>query len=232
MILNIHVQDEIERQGSILVDYSDLIGDKVVRRVLPDITTQLKEQPELMLNCLGLAIHQVTKKKQKNVRRSQNTLNMNIANTPNMVCWNISCVSGVDGRFGKAGLGAAGGRTSCCFTVHQHPLHQCKVMNDDFDSFILGRIFNCRHCKGRTPVLLFIYHRLYNYEPLTPLRMLRASVFGRLVCVKGTVVRVGNIRPRCTRMAFKCLGCSNTQSLPLQHGKYATPTKVGTTTQR
>lgn len=65
MILNIHVQDEIERQGSILVDYSDLIGDKVVRRVLPDITTQLKEQPELMLNCLGLAIHQVTKKKQK-----------------------------------------------------------------------------------------------------------------------------------------------------------------------
>lgn len=66
MILNIHVQDEIERQGSILVDYSDLIGDKVVRKVLPDITTQLKEQPELMLNCLGLAIHQVTKKnKQK-----------------------------------------------------------------------------------------------------------------------------------------------------------------------
>lgn len=65
MILNIYVQDEIERQGSILVDYSDLIGDKVVRRVLPDITTQLKEQPELMLNCLGLAIHQVTKKTKK-----------------------------------------------------------------------------------------------------------------------------------------------------------------------
>lgn len=65
MILNIYVQDEIERQGSILVDYSDLIGDKVVRKVLPDITTQLKEQPELMLNCLGLAIHQVTKKVSK-----------------------------------------------------------------------------------------------------------------------------------------------------------------------
>lgn len=77
-------------------------------------------------------------------------------------------------------------------------------------------------------VFVHIIRRLYNYEPLTHLRTLRASVFGRLVCVKGTVVRVSNIRPLCTRMAFRCLGCSHTQSLPLQHGKYATPTKVYT----
>lgn len=73
---------------------------------------------------------------------------------------------------------------------------------------------------------MWIVCRLYNYEPLTPLRTLRASVFGRLVCVKGTVVRVSNIRPLCTRMAFRCQTCSSTMSLPLQHGKYATPTKV------
>ncbi|XP_033991787.1 DNA helicase MCM8 [Trematomus bernacchii] len=78
-----------------------------------------------------------------------------------------------------------------------------------------------------TPIINIphISARLYNYEPLTALRTLRASVFGRLVCVRGTVVRVSNIRPLCTRMAFTCLGCSRTQSLPLQHGKYATPTK-------
>lgn len=52
-------QDEIERQGSVLVDYADLTGDKTVREALPDLTTQLKEQPEVMLNCLGVAIHQV-----------------------------------------------------------------------------------------------------------------------------------------------------------------------------
>ncbi|XP_031730088.1 DNA helicase MCM8-like [Anarrhichthys ocellatus] len=67
--------------------------------------------------------------------------------------------------------------------------------------------------------------RLYNYEPLTALRTLRASVFGRLVCVRGTVVRLSNIRPMCTRMAFRCLGSSHMQSLALQQGKYATPTK-------
>lgn len=52
-------QDEIERQGSVLVDYADLTRDQTVRKALPDLTTELKEQPEMMLNCLGVAIHQV-----------------------------------------------------------------------------------------------------------------------------------------------------------------------------
>lgn len=53
------LQDEIERQGSVLVDYTDLIGDQTVCKALPDIITDLKEQPEVMLSCLGVAIHQV-----------------------------------------------------------------------------------------------------------------------------------------------------------------------------
>lgn len=55
----IWAQDEIERQGSVLVDYADLTGDQTVREALPDLTTELKEQPEVILNCLGVAIHQV-----------------------------------------------------------------------------------------------------------------------------------------------------------------------------
>lgn len=53
------VQDEIERQGSVLVDYADLTGDRTVRKALPNLTTEVKEQPEVILDCLGLAIHQV-----------------------------------------------------------------------------------------------------------------------------------------------------------------------------
>lgn len=52
-------QDEIERQGSVLVDYADLTREQSVCEALPDLTTEIKEQPELVLNCLGLAIHQV-----------------------------------------------------------------------------------------------------------------------------------------------------------------------------
>ncbi|KAL7383307.1 hypothetical protein ABVT39_008382 [Epinephelus coioides] len=150
-------EDEIERQGSVLVDYADLTGNKYVRRALPDLTTQLKEQPEVILNCLGVAIHQV-------------------------------------------------------LTVDLEK-QAAELQGEELP--VATPIINIPHISAR----------LYNYEPLTALRTLRASVFGRLVCVRGTVVRVSNIRPLCTRMAFRCQGCSHTQSLPLQHGKYATPTK-------
>ncbi|XP_036980330.1 DNA helicase MCM8 [Acanthopagrus latus] len=155
--IDLYDKDEIERQGSVLVDYADLTGDQAVRAALPDLTTQLKEQPEVLFKCLGVAIHQVlTIDLEKQVAELQ-----------------------------------------------------------EEELPVAAPIINIPHISAR----------LYNYEPVTPLRTLRASVFGRLVCVKGTVVRVSNIRPLCTRMAFSCLGCSQTQSLPLQHGKYATPTK-------
>uniref|UniRef100_A0A7N8Y2J0 DNA helicase MCM8 n=1 Tax=Mastacembelus armatus TaxID=205130 RepID=A0A7N8Y2J0_9TELE len=155
--IHLYDKDEIERQGSVLVDYADLTGDKTVRSRLPDVITELKEQPELMLKCLGVAIHQVL------------TLDLE--------------------------------------------KQAAELQGEELS--VATPIINIPHISAR----------LYNYEPLTPLRMLRASVFGRLVCVRGTVVRVSNIRPLCTRMAFRCLACSHTQSLPLQHGKYATPTK-------
>ncbi|XP_076599860.1 DNA helicase MCM8 [Chaetodon auriga] len=155
--IHLYDKDEIERQGSVLVDYADLTGDQTVRKALPNLTTEVKEQPEVILNCLGVAIHQV--------------LTIDLEN------------------------------------------QAAELQEEELP--VTAPIINIPHISAR----------LYNYEPLTPLRTLRASLFGRLVCVRGTVVRVSNIKPLCTRMAFSCLSCSHTQSLPLQHGKYATPTK-------
>uniref|UniRef100_A0A3B3TKF3 DNA helicase MCM8 n=1 Tax=Poecilia latipinna TaxID=48699 RepID=A0A3B3TKF3_9TELE len=155
--IHLYDKDEIERQGSVLVDYTDLTGNKAVCEALTDIVTDLREQPDVILNCLGVAIHQVlTADLEKQAAELQ-----------------------------------------------------------DEELPVATPIINIPH----------ISVRLYNYEPLTPLRTLRASVFGRMVCVRGTVVRVSNIRPQCTRMAFKCQTCTSTLTLPLQHGKYATPTK-------
>lgn len=52
-------QDEIERKGSILVDYKDLLVNKQISAALPDLARELKDMPEKILECLGLAIHQV-----------------------------------------------------------------------------------------------------------------------------------------------------------------------------
>ena len=38
--------------------------------------------------------------------------------------------------------------------------------------------------------------------------MMMFNSAGKFVCVKGTVVRVGNIKPLCTELAFECAACS------------------------
>lgn len=82
-------QDEIERQGSVLVDYVDLTSDNSVHQALPNLTTELKEQPQLMLNCLGLAIHQVWTEDNKEILCRSHFFFFYAA------IW-CACVSGVD----------------------------------------------------------------------------------------------------------------------------------------
>ncbi|XP_037128633.1 DNA helicase MCM8 [Syngnathus acus] len=155
--IDLYDKEEIERQGNVLIDYADLSTNETVLAALPALAVELKEQPEVILNCLGVAVHQVLTA----------DLEKQAAELP----------------------------------------------GDELPT--------------ATPIIHIphITARLYNYEPLTPLRKLRASLFGCLVCVRGTVVRVSTIRPQCSRLAFQCLTCFSTLSLPLQRGKYATPTK-------
>ncbi|XP_016405809.1 DNA helicase MCM8-like [Sinocyclocheilus rhinocerous] len=57
--IDLYDKDEIERKGSILVDYKDLLFNKLISHTLPDLAKDLKEMPEKILDCLGVAIHQV-----------------------------------------------------------------------------------------------------------------------------------------------------------------------------
>jgi len=66
--------------------------------------------------------------------------------------------------------------------------------------------------------------RLLNYEPMTLLKNLKANYFGKLVSIRGTVVRVSNIKPLVTKMAFKCNSCGEEQILNFHQGKYISPT--------
>lgn len=61
VILNV-LQDEIERKGSILVDYKDMIEDKELTKSIPNVSAELRDMPQKTLQCMGLAIHQVNVK--------------------------------------------------------------------------------------------------------------------------------------------------------------------------
>ncbi|XP_018776607.1 DNA helicase MCM8 isoform X2 [Serinus canaria] len=70
-----------------------------------------------------------------------------------------------------------------------------------------------------------IHARVYNYEPLTQLKNVRANCYGKYIALRGTVVRVSNIKPLCTNLAFVCAACGDVQGVPLPDGKYTLPTK-------
>eukprot|EP00116_Pleurobrachia_bachei_P001875 sb/3462137/ len=65
--------------------------------------------------------------------------------------------------------------------------------------------------------------RLSDFSPITPLKELRANLYGKFVTVHGTVVRVSDIRPLVTHLQFSCSSCSQNFAHPLKDGKYSTP---------
>uniref|UniRef100_UPI00398E7D0C DNA helicase MCM8 n=1 Tax=Pristiophorus japonicus TaxID=55135 RepID=UPI00398E7D0C len=155
--IDLYDKDEIERKGSILVDFKELVNNEELTARMPNLATELRDMPEKLLDCLGLAVHQVIT---RDLERQAAQLEQGLPN------------------------------------------EEAPIVN-----------------------VPFIHARVYNYEPLTSLKYLRANCYGKYVSLRGTVVRVSNVKPFCTRMAFTCNTCGDVQSLPLPDGKYTLPTK-------
>ncbi|XP_068668987.1 probable DNA helicase MCM8 isoform X1 [Aristolochia californica] len=81
-----------------------------------------------------------------------------------------------------------------------------------------------RHQKG-FPEEGKINIRLHNYpETMIALKSLKAGYIGRLVSVRGTVVKVSNVRPLVMQMDFKCAKCGAVLTRAFPDGKYSPPT--------
>ncbi|XP_071961751.1 DNA helicase MCM8-like [Antedon mediterranea] len=165
--LHSYDKDGIERNGCISVGYHELLKDEDILGQLPDLITELRDMPEKIISCLGLAIHQVLTEDLErqaailqNQSQSEDDANGSMSTSPPII------VS-----------------------------------------------------------LPIIHARILHYEPVTQLKHIKASYCGRFLAIKGTVVRVGNIKPICTRMAFQCNHCGDIQVLSLPDGRYTLPTK-------
>ncbi|XP_072163403.1 DNA helicase MCM8-like [Diadema setosum] len=145
---------EIDQRGSILVDFKELLSDPSVSNTLPSLKADLKEMPQRIINCLGVAFHQVWT---KDLERQA--------------------------------------------AVLQRQENSESQSQDSVDI---------------PPMLVqvpLIHARILNYEPITAFKNLKANCYGKFVSVKGTVVRVSNIKPLCTKMAFLCNTCGDIQCL-------------------
>ncbi|KAK2714741.1 DNA helicase MCM8-like isoform X1 [Artemia franciscana] len=67
--------------------------------------------------------------------------------------------------------------------------------------------------------------RLINCEPLYQLKSIKANLFGKLVTVKGTVIRVTNVKPMVKFLAFKCRSCNSESAVLQPDGIYTVPEK-------
>ncbi|XP_069669025.1 DNA helicase MCM8 [Periplaneta americana] len=77
-------------------------------------------------------------------------------------------------------------------------------------------------------ILPSIRARIANFEPIIQLKNLKAIFFGKLVSVRGTIIRVGNIKLLCMWMAFECNTCCAVQCVKQQDGFFSQPTKCTT----
>lgn len=75
---------------------------------------------------------------------------------------------------------------------------------------------------GPGPVVV----QLINHAPSQlHIRQLKSSCIGRLASVRGTVVRMGHIRPLITQLQFSCAKCGAKATCAFPDGRYAPPSK-------
>ncbi|XP_076463609.1 DNA helicase MCM8-like [Babylonia areolata] len=153
--------EDIDVKGFVIVDYKELSSDPMIMEGYPELETELRDKPERVLPCLGLAVHQLV--------------------------------------------------------THHHRNEAAAVARE------LGEATG--ESGEENYVAPLIRTRVVNFGTPLPLKSLKANYYGKFVSVKGTVVRVSNIKPMCTTLAFECITCQSEQSLSLPDGKYITPTK-------
>lgn len=65
--------------------------------------------------------------------------------------------------------------------------------------------------------------RILNHQPLVSLSNLKVNYFGKLVTIKGTVIRVGSVGLLCASMAFECSSCHNIVAVQQPQGAFTSP---------
>ncbi|ELP85914.1 DNA replication licensing factor mcm4, putative [Entamoeba invadens IP1] len=67
--------------------------------------------------------------------------------------------------------------------------------------------------------------RIQFTKPTSTIKELKASTIGKLICIKGTVIRASSIKPYLVSMSFKCGTCNYQKDVRFKDGKYKLPKK-------
>uniref|UniRef100_A0A1I8H8K6 DNA helicase n=1 Tax=Macrostomum lignano TaxID=282301 RepID=A0A1I8H8K6_9PLAT len=88
----------------------------------------------------------------------------------------------------------------------------------------LQTLLNLLPSQQSPPSVPLLHCRIGSLPELTQMQDLKARMLGRLVSVRGTVIRVGAVRAVCRRLAFQCEACATVCVLALdESGRFAAP---------
>ena len=69
------------------------------------------------------------------------------------------------------------------------------------------------------------YVRIQIPKPTHTIKELKASTIGKLICIKGTVIKASSIKPFLRSMIFQCSTCKSEKEITFRDGKYVVPKK-------
>ncbi|XP_065324514.1 DNA helicase MCM8-like isoform X2 [Gordionus sp. m RMFG-2023] len=69
----------------------------------------------------------------------------------------------------------------------------------------------------------YIEARFTRFDLLISYKELKSNLYQKYICIKGNVIRVGAIKPKCYKLAFECFKCKTIQARVLTDGKLSYP---------
>ncbi|KAJ2646941.1 DNA replication licensing factor mcm8 [Coemansia sp. RSA 1250] len=93
----------------------------------------------------------------------------------------------------------------------------CCVLSSEYGS-------DAEHILGDHRLQVHLLH----HEPLTHMKALKSSLVGKLVTVRGTVVRTSPIKPLLVQAQYSCVRCGVSQIIKIVEGKHEMPAKCTT----
>ncbi|XP_076646397.1 DNA helicase MCM8 isoform X2 [Halictus rubicundus] len=112
-------------------------------------------------------------------------------------------------------------------SIYENPLHTLNCIKLAIHQKILNTIpkENLKCCMNIISTLSTVRLKILNYQPIICLQDLKANSYGRLVSVKGCVIRVGRVKHLAEWIIFVCRKCNLQKIVKQPQGIYTVPKK-------
>ncbi|KAF9932707.1 DNA replication licensing factor mcm8 [Linnemannia zychae] len=104
-----------------------------------------------------------------------------------------------------------------------HVFHRPMAIVGCISLAAIQALFGDQNAKERRQKRITI--RLANFDRITHGKDLKANLIGKLITVRGTVVRTSGVKPLAIKMSFTCNTCQIVQTLEFPDARYIQPTK-------